>query len=113
MAKTAEIAPDYRNIFDTKLESFSRLMEQRIQVAEQIKALEEEKKDLDTELTGLMTDHDAPKVLYEGRSVSLVQGSRSTLNKEKLLLAGVPATTITAATDTTSYTYLLVGKGKV
>jgi hypothetical protein len=94
------------------LRSFTHFIEERIAINEHIKALEEEKKDIDKKLTALMLEHDAIKVNYEGRNVSLVEGTRTSLNKEKLLLAGVPATTIVAATDTSHFTYLLVGKEK-
>jgi len=105
--------PDSRDVFaGPVLRSFGNLMERRIACTETIKQLEEEKKKIDNSLTTLMTDHDTVKVSYEGRSVSLCQGSRSSLNKEKLLLAGVPATTILKCTDQSSYTYLLVGKAK-
>jgi len=108
-----EAAPDYRTIFEEdNLNRFAHLMERRIAAAETIKELEEEKKHLDLDLTAMMTDQGAPKINYNGRPVALVQGSRSSLSKEKLLLAGVAATTIQAATVENTFTYLLVGKAK-
>lgn len=105
--------PDVRDVFaGDKLRSFSHYIEERIAVTASIKELEEEKKRLDSKLTELMTEHDAVKVQYAGRPVSLVEGSRSSLNKEKLLLNGVSATTILKCTDESHFTYLLVGKVK-
>lgn len=105
--------PDVREVFEGgKLRSFSHYIEERISVTEQIKALEESKKEIDAKLTLMMKEKDTEKVLYQNRPVSLVKGSRSSLNKEKLLLAGVAATTITACTDYSNFTYLLVGKDK-
>jgi uncharacterized protein (UPF0335 family) len=110
---TDEVILDSREVFQShQLSAFGHYMEQRIAVAESIKELEEEKKRLDSEIKALMEEYGAVKVSYEGRSVSIVKGSRSNLSKEKLLLAGVPATTILSCTDTTHYDYVLVGKAK-
>jgi hypothetical protein len=105
--------PDSRDVFyNHQLAAFGRYMEQRIAVTESLKELEDEKRRLDTEITALMTQHNTIKVMHIGRPVSLMEGSRSSLNKEKLLLKGVAATTILECTDHSSYTYLLVGKPK-
>ncbi len=113
MPKDVDTVLDYRDVFpDDDAGPFARLLEDRIALTDTIKELEEQKKTLDTNITRLMTDIGSDKLRYGYRAVSIVQGSRSNLNKEKLLLAGVTATTITACTDTTAFTYLLVGKGK-
>lgn len=105
--------PDSRDVFHAhQLAAFNRYMDQRIAVTTSLKELEEEKKRLDAEITALMTEHGTAKVMHIGRPVSLVEGSRSSLSKEKLLLAGVPATTIVKCTEKSTYTYLLVGKAK-
>ena len=108
-----EIVPDYREaIPESELANFSKLLEYRITITEQIKQLEQDKKSIDEEITAAMTDAGAVKVNYEGRPVSLCQGSRSTLSKEKLIQSGVSANTIKACTVESKYTYLLVGKAK-
>jgi hypothetical protein len=105
--------PDYREVFSAhQLSSFAHYLEERIIIMESIKELETEKKRLDSEITALMNENDAVKVQYQGRPVSLVEGSRSSLSKEKLLLNGVPATTILKCTEESKFTYLLVGKVK-
>lgn len=108
-----ERVPDARDVFKAgKLTEFSKLVERRLTVTEQIKRLEEARKALDVSLTELMANHDVLKVLYDNRPVSLVQGFRSSLNKEKLLLAGVTSAMIVTCTDRTSFMYLLIGKEK-
>ena len=107
------IVPNANDVFGgANLRSFSHYMDERITVMDQIKELEAYKKELDSKLTGLMTDYSTIKVTYNGRAVSLVEGSRTSLSKEKLLLKGVPATTIVECTDVSHYNYLLVGKEK-
>lgn len=112
--KTEEaVAVDYRTAFEDEplVRQFSRLLEDRISIADTIKSLEEEKKALDTRLTEMMLDSGQRKLHYEGRPVSIVAGSRSNLNKERLLKY-VTSSQLTECTDVTSYEYLLIGKRK-
>lgn len=107
------VIPDSRDVFHNhQLAAFNRYMEQRIVTTEKLKVLEEEKKRLDNEIMALMTQNGMIKVMHIGRPVSLVEGTRTSLNKEKLLMSGVPATTIVKCSDTSHFTYVLVGKAK-
>src|SRR5216683_6144868 len=101
MLKDVDIAPDYREVFpdDAMMGQFTLLAENRIALTDAIKELEDQKKVLDMQITEMMTAVGSEKLRFGTRAVSIVQGSRSNLNKERLLLAGVTATTITACTD--------------
>ena len=58
-----EIVPDYREaIPESELANFSKLLEYRITITEQIKQLEQDKKSIDEEITATMTDAGAVKV---------------------------------------------------
>lgn len=108
--KTADAIPDAREVFtEQDLSTFSRLVEERLSIANTIKALEEDKKRLDESITAILTDADTVSVQYGEYPVQIVSGSRSNLSKERLVELGVSVSVIQQATKTTSYSYLKIG----
>jgi hypothetical protein len=107
------VVPDAHDVLKgNNLRVFCSKAQERIDIVNTIKELEEQKKQLDDDIMELMVNHNTSKVLYQGRPVSIVTGSRSSLSKEKLLEAGVPAKTIVECTSYSNYDYLLIGKEK-
>lgn len=101
---------DAREVFTGQsLSTFSRLIEERLAVTNTIKSLEEDKKRLDESITQLLTDADTISVQYGETPVQIIQGSRSSLSKERLVELGVSVAVIQQATKTTRYSYLKVG----
>lgn len=101
--------PDAREVFETlALSKFGRLVYERQLIRDEIKEAEAKVKSLDTEIMEMMTENDAPKVMHGDTLVSLVEGKRNNLDKEKLIEKGVPASLIKDCTTTTTYTYVLV-----
>jgi hypothetical protein len=87
----------------------------RQDIHDQIKELEAKKKELDDAITLTMAQHDLKGVFVDSYRASLIESSRSTLSKEKLLEAGVEAEIILGATVTSHYSFLRVDdteKGK-
>lgn len=114
MKVTDETAvPDAREVFnDADLKRFSLLIEERGALKASIKEYEQKVKELDPIITEMLTDAGTAKVQYGDSKVTLAQGSRSALSKERLLELGVPSRTIAEATTHTAYTYLLVTTAK-
>lgn len=75
---------------------------------EQIKALEEERKEIGDSLGALLVTQGVKSVLCDGNTVTLVDTTRSSLSKEKLLENGVSAAQISAATTVSQSTYVKV-----
>lgn len=94
--------------------AFGRLCEQRQRLDDEIKFREVNKKLLDEQIEAALAVAGVEKVTWEDRPVQIVHKSGSTkIVAEKLLEAGVPASTIAASTVTgNGYSYLLFGKAK-
>ena len=91
-------------------------VEDRQRIKTQMDALKQELDDLNGEITVELAKAGATVVMVGRYRVNLVASSNSTLNKEKLLEAGVPAETIVECTVTKNYEYVQVTdteKGKV
>lgn len=101
-------AIDFREAI-AKPDEFSKLCQRRIQLKALIAEAEEEiKETLDPAITQMLVDNDTIKVQYGEVAVSLVEGRRSSLSKEKLVERGVEASLIAECTTTTVYSYLLI-----
>lgn len=103
--------PDFRDVIETP-ETFSRLIEERTSLKAQIEEMEERIEQIDDAITQQMTDAGVPKVQYGDIPVTLVPGTKNTINKTRLVELGVSVSTIEEATKTTNYHYVLVGKPK-
>lgn len=102
-------APDARQVLaGVVLNTFGSLVERRLELKALIKQAEGETKEIDEAITSILTDADAPKVQYGNATVQLCQGSRSTLQKDKLIEAGVAPAVLERCTKTTAFTYVLV-----
>jgi hypothetical protein len=103
--------PDFREVgLDKK---FANRVIRYATLGEQIKVLEEERKELSGEIGADITAVGETVVMCDNRRVAVCEGKNTTINKEKLLELGVPVKTILAATVIKQYTYVLVGKEKL
>lgn len=94
---------------------FARLVLHRQEIKHQIDQLEEKSKSLTDEITLAMAQQDIKVVFVDAYRATIVESTRSSLSKEKLLELGVPAETIVAATTESHYSFLKVDdteKGK-
>ena|SRR5208283_5433713 len=115
VAATEELGlvPDSSTVFDgARIKKFDRLIGERQALKESIKQSEVEVKLMDEQITAMLTDRDVVKVKHSGYTVSLCQGSSSSLSKDMLLQHGVAAVTIAECTKISSYNYVLVTKPK-
>lgn len=108
-AQQLNIVPDSETVFGAKRgHSFDRLIGEYVALNNHIKQLEQEKRKFSDKIQSWLADNDTKTVMSLGHRVTLSQGSSSHLSKEKLAEAGVPLSTILAATKTTEYVYVLV-----
>lgn len=91
---------------------FDQLVAKRVDLKSEIDFRTAKLKDLDVEIQSQMAVAGTEKVSWEGRPVQVVHSrSGSKIVAEKLLLAGVAASTIAGATEEGKpYSYLLVGR---
>lgn len=108
------IVPEWSRFPELKDLDFGRLCEQRQILYDEITFRESRQKALDEQIEAALAVAGVEKVIWEDRPVQIVHKSGSAkLVPEKLLEAGVPASTIAACTTVgAGYSYLLIGKPK-
>lgn len=111
--KDLNIIPDSEAVFGGRRAiTFNKMIQEQLELANTIKEMEAEKHKLADKIMSWLADHDTKTVMSQGHRVTLVQGSHSTLSKEKLLEAGVAASTIVACTKTTDYAFVKITAAK-
>ena len=95
-----------------KKEEFGSLITIRQAIQKEKKELEEQMKDVTEQISGLMATLEEPAVLCGGWKVTLSEGVRRSLKKERLLSLGVDIGTIEEATVETPFTTLRVSEVK-
>lgn len=108
------IVPEWSRFPELKELSFGQLCEKRQILHDEITFRESRQKALDEQIEAALAVAGVEKVVWEDRPVQIVHKSGSAkLVPEKLLEAGVPASTIAACTTVgAGYSYLLIGKPK-
>jgi hypothetical protein len=99
--QVTERVPDVREVFTEELGVFSNLIERRNLVTAEIKVATEQKKKLDELITEALLQHDCRKLQYGEQVVQMIESERTILSPEKLLEAGVSASTIKKCMVTT------------
>lgn len=99
---------DAREVFDNddSLSEFARLVEDRISRKDYIKQYEAEVKAIDEQLVTLLTDRDCDKAQYGKHRVAIISKELKRLDKELLMLNGVPAKVIDASMKVSHSSYL-------
>lgn len=103
---------DYSRHESLVASDFNELIEYRQKVYAQKKKTENELKEVNEEISGLMAGLDNKAVLCEGWKVTLTESKRKTLKKERLLSAGVTVEQIESATVESVVTSLRVSEVK-
>lgn len=92
--------------------TFDKLIQEHRALTTAIKEMENDKKKLGDKIMNWLADTDTKTVMSQGHRVTLVQGSHSTLDKQKLVEAGVLPSVIVACTKTTDYVFVKITEGK-
>lgn len=94
------VTPTSEAAFGLRAKKFDSLVGEYTALSESIKQLEEEKKTVQTRLQQYFIDSDIKSVVgADGAKVTLVQNQgRPTIDKVRLIEAGVPASTIESCT---------------
>src|SRR6476469_4272602 len=95
-----EPAPETASISNVKARvALEGCLQYRVDLDEEIKSREKEKKELNDRIQELMTDAGLDTVQYGRIRSKIYEGSRTTLKKDKLLELGVSARIINQATE--------------
>lgn len=110
METDAVVVKDAREVFEneTTLQTFSNLVEERLNAKEAIKLAEAIVKKVDDKLTVLLTDRDCDKVLYGRHRVGIISKENRRLDKELLMMNGVSVKVIEASMKVSHSSYLEV-----
>jgi len=93
-------------------EHFDKLISIRQALSTEKKDVELQLKETNEEISGLMATLEEPAVLCDGWKVTLSEGMRKSLKKDRLLSLGVSIETIDEATVETAFTTLRVTEVK-
>ena len=103
---------DYTRYPLLKKEEFGSLISIRQTLYAEKKEVEAGLKSVNEEISGLMATLEEPAVLCDGWKVTLSEGVRRSLKKDRLLSLGVSIETIDEATVETAFTTLRVSEVK-
>lgn len=108
METDAVVVKDAREVFedDVELDQFSRLVESRIIAKDAIKHYEATVKKVDEQLVTMMTQRDCDKVLHGRHKCQIISKRLERLDKELLMMNGVPVKVIEASMKVSHSSYL-------
>lgn len=101
------IVKDAREVFNgDTLDQFSRLVEDRLNAKVAIAQAEKIVKQVDEKLTELMALNDCDKVMHGRHRCQIISKTNSRLDKEKLMMNGVPVAVIERSMTVSYSSYL-------
>jgi hypothetical protein len=107
--KEIDDAVDIRNVLEgNELIAFSKEVDRRVELKNQIKELEGLVKVIDEKLLITLCEKDCDRTICGTHRVNIVTKTNTRLDKEKLLLNGVPANVIQLSTVTSQSSFLEV-----
>lgn len=107
------MVPEAKSVFGKRYKQWLKLAEELRQVNEVKAGLEAESKRLNKLLQEMWADVDAKKVEDGEFTAQLVSAAHSSIKKDLLLEAGVPASVIVASTKTKPYQFVRIDTKKV
>lgn len=106
------LTPESKAVFGRKAIAFDTLVKELKAITTAISEMEADKHKLSDKIMNLLADHDTKTIMSQGRRVTLVQGSHSTIDRIKLIENGVAPSVILASTKTTDYAFVKITERK-